>query len=101
MTTDEVLALLRQIESQGVVALGRSWGDVYAGIVTFRVADGVRVEVFNDCDDWDYVAEIFDADGASIWQIPDDQNTDSMRVANWKPQDQRRWKLAPVVKVSP
>lgn len=42
--------------------IGDSWTEVYAGNVAFDV-DGWRVEVFNDCDAWDYIDKVVAPDG--------------------------------------
>lgn len=34
------------------------WDDVYAGNVTATLANGVRITIFNDCDELDYIDNV-------------------------------------------
>ncbi|MGA2570579.1 MAG: hypothetical protein ABSF23_08680 [Terracidiphilus sp.] len=45
-----------------IVALGRSWNDVYAGDVRFRIGD-YEVVIFNDCNELDYADSVTAPDG--------------------------------------
>ena len=68
ITEDELLAVLDAVESGrvDVVAVGRSWHDVFAGEVTFRTSDGWTLVVFNDCDAWDYLDSATAPDGRTF-----------------------------------
>lgn len=45
-----------------IAALGKSWNDVYAGDVRFRIGD-YEVVIFNDCNELDYADSATAADG--------------------------------------
>lgn len=61
----EVTELLRRIASGelSLVAVGRTWDEVFAGDVTFRISSGDVLVVFNDCDEIDYIDSVVMADG--------------------------------------
>lgn len=43
-------------------------GDVYAGNVTYTTPRGWTIQVFNDCDSWDYIEEAITPEGLSMSQ---------------------------------
>jgi hypothetical protein len=66
VSRQEVIELLRRVGAGEVeprlVVAARPWWEVYAGNVEYMV-DGWRVEVFNDCNDWDYIDRVVAPDG--------------------------------------
>lgn len=67
------------------------WTHVYAGNVEYLVTaqDGQvwKVDVFNDCDSWDYLDRVVAPDG-SAWEYPtsDELSPMTMDLANWQPE---------------
>lgn len=74
-----------------IVQLDHSWKEVYAGNVIFKIEGGWLIEVFNDCDSWDYMDKITTPEGDvySFNQIAEGLN-------EWGPESDR-WEQAPVV----
>jgi hypothetical protein len=64
VTGPEVAELLRKVMRREVkiVAVDRSWKEVYAGEVRFR-AGGYEIVIFNDCNELDYVDSVNAPDG--------------------------------------
>lgn len=99
MTHDEMIALLQRMDSGDLDFWCEEygWKETYAGDVTFVAADGHRIVVFNDCDQWDYVDSIFAPGGAKIWEFPQAvESDDDCRIINWTPKDMPRWENARV-----
>lgn len=70
-TQEEVLAVLRQIETGEVlVTPDQHPFDVFAGNVSYEASNGWTFVIFNDCDDWDYV-DSFAAPGEPFVSIFD------------------------------
>lgn len=61
---DEIVAVLREAVAGKlpVRPVGPTWHDVYAGDITFWIGDW-QVEVFNDCDSFDYINSVEAPDG--------------------------------------
>jgi hypothetical protein len=61
---EEIVTLLREAIAGTVPVrpVGPTWHDVYAGDVTFQIGDW-KVEVFNDCDSFDYINSVEAPDG--------------------------------------
>lgn len=104
MNTDEILALLRRMDSGELDfwCAHRGWKEIYAGDVLFVAADGHRVVVFNDCNEWDYVDSVYAPGGTLVWSFPagpslEHSDADSS-VINWQPEHPSRWEEARVVK---
>jgi len=93
MTTDDILELLRRMDSGELDFWieGRGWNDVYAGDVHFRSAEGHLVVVFNDCDDWDYISEIYEPNGTLVWEFTGDSADD---ITYWRSTNETRWTAA-------
>ena len=68
-----------------------SWKEVYAGNVIFRIEGGWRIEVFNDCDSWDFIDKIVMPSG-TVYLF--DQIDEGLN--EWCPESER-WESAPVV----
>jgi 2,3-bisphosphoglycerate-dependent phosphoglycerate mutase len=64
VTGAEILELFRKAIRREVkiVVLGKSWKDVYAGDVRFRIGDYLVV-IFNDCNELDYADSATAPDG--------------------------------------
>lgn len=60
----EIAELLRKVlrGDEKALAVGSSWGDVYAGEVRFRIGD-YELLIFNDCNELDYVDSVKAPDG--------------------------------------
>ena len=61
---DEIVALLREAIAGNLLVkpVGPTWHEVYAGDVMFHVGDW-KIEVFNDCDSFDYINSVEAPDG--------------------------------------
>lgn len=61
---EEIAELFRKTIRREVkiAAVGKSWKDVYAGEVRFRIA-GYELVIFNDCNELDYVDSAVAPDG--------------------------------------
>lgn len=61
---DEIVSVLRQAIAGNlpVRCVGPTWNEVYAGDVWFRFGDW-KIEVFNDCDSFDYINAVEAPDG--------------------------------------
>lgn len=81
----EVLAMLDSVGEPGGLTLMKAepWG--YAGMELFELSNGATVEVFNDCDCWDYIDNIVMPDGRR-WEYPHKTTTPMTdAVADWCP----------------
>lgn len=61
---DEIVARLRQVIAGSVPirCVGPTWDEVYAGDVAFWFGDW-KIEIFNDCDSFDYINWVETPDG--------------------------------------
>lgn len=61
---DEIVAVLRAAISGSVLikCVGPTWNEVYAGDVAFWFGEW-KIEIFNDCDSFDYINSVESADG--------------------------------------
>lgn len=61
---DEIVSILRQAISGAlpVRCFGPTWNDTYAGDVVFWFG-GWKIEIFNDCDSFDYINAVESPDG--------------------------------------
>jgi len=57
MTAAAMAERLRDVIAgrDSITLTGESWDDTFAGNVEFAFANGDRVVIFNDCDEFDYV----------------------------------------------
>lgn len=104
LTPEECLRILCAMDdgSDPIVAAD-DWHEVYAGNVRYRSAAGHVVEVFNDCDSWDYVDTIRHADGRT-WDFEDDCTTlghHPNAPGDWMPDEPKRWGLHGKLSVPP
>ncbi|HYD26939.1 DUF7693 family protein [Brevundimonas sp.] len=81
VSREEAVAQVRAMATGDVTfTLERSWADVFCGNVVARLANGWTVEIFNDCDDLDYVDVVVAPDGRRStfedWLGPDDGGRD-------------------------
>ena len=93
MTPTEEQEILKVLNSVGVTLTakpqhGESFSDFYCGNYTWRLSNGWRVTVFNDCDEWDYIDNIETSDGR-VWVYPDGEEHGcselSLEAADWRP----------------
>lgn len=68
------LAALSDVDAHRATAEpdGPTFQDVFAGDVVWRLSNGWRVRMFNDCDDWDYVDAVAPPSGL----FPDEGDAD-------------------------
>lgn len=61
----EIKDFLQQVERGEVVleVSGKRPEEVYAGNVAYEANNGWFIVVFNDCNEWDYIDHILDAEG--------------------------------------
>lgn len=61
---NEIVSVLRQAIAGDlpVKRVGPTWNEVYAGDVSFWFGDW-KIEIFNDCDSFDYINAVEDPDG--------------------------------------
>jgi len=93
-TANEIKDFLQQVE-RGEVHLevvGESPKEVYAGNVAYKASNGWHIVVFNDCDAWDYIDCIVDAEGnnADFNEIQADYETNPVddHPANYEATDE-------------
>ena len=69
LTEKEVIDVLLAIE-RGEVTIPKEHRDeasaAYCGDVEFTCSNGWRFVIFNDCDEWDYIAQVTAPDGRSL-----------------------------------
>jgi len=70
---------------------GETWEQAYgAGNLTFRFGNGVRLIVFNDAGEWDYIDSYIAVDGTKTevdW-------FDAPLLLNWEPKHFARWGIS-------
>lgn len=68
----DVLQLLEEVDAERVPleAVGQVWDEIYDGLPEFRIAAGrwagIRIRIFKDAGEWDYVDAIYDDYGRTV-----------------------------------
>ena len=92
ISNTEIWEFLRAIESGSVVLTcdgEREPQEIYAANVTYNASNGWRIVVFNDANVWDYIDEIWTADGRRIVY---DEIADSFPdIDSYSPSEEISW----------
>jgi hypothetical protein len=65
----------------------QTWDEFYAGNMTFRLGNGIRLIVYNDACQWDYIDSYITADGTRTeadWYV-------APLLLEWEPKHFARW----------
>lgn len=63
-TADEIMKFLRDVEHGAVTLMPTEHPrDVYCGDVHYIASNGWEIVIFNDCQSWDYIDSVTDAEG--------------------------------------
>lgn len=85
-----VLEFLRAIEDGSITLTPTICPqDIYAGDVTYSASNGWTLVIFNDCNVWDYMAQIETPDGR-VLDFDTMENT-MPRVKEYRPTDEVSW----------
>lgn len=84
VSEEDVLAVLNAVDRGEVTTRAEdreAFADGYCGNFWFDLSNGWRVAIFNDCNEWDYVAEVVPPGGEPIdlWPF----NEPSMTEGGW------------------
>lgn len=94
MTEQEIVAMCEAVDA-GELSVelegGETWAEAYARNMTFRFGNGIRLLVFNDCGEWDYIDSYIAADGT---RTEVDDWGDSLLLFDWEPKHFARWGIA-------
>lgn len=92
LTPEELVGILSAIDDgEDPIVQPGDWRDT---LVVIKTMAGHVVEVFNDCDDWDYVDSITHADGRR-WTYADGCMAEARLLDNpcqWEPQNMAIWR---------
>lgn len=94
MTEQDIVAMCEAVDA-GELSVelegGETWEQAYgAGNLTFRFGNGVRLIVFNDAGEWDYIDSYIAVDGTKTevdW-------FDAPLLLNWEPKHFARWGIS-------
>ncbi len=84
ISTAEILEFLRAIED-GDITLSEKPAEAWAGDITYTASNGWKIEIFNDCHDWDYINSITTDDGR---HVDYDDIATMPEVENYSPSDE-------------
>jgi hypothetical protein len=91
VTAQDILAMCEAVDA-GELSVelegGETWDQAYSGNLRFRFANGIRLVVFNDCGEWDYIDSYIAADGT---RTEVDDWGDSLPLFGWEPGHFARW----------
>ncbi len=97
MTEQDILAMCRAVDA-GELSVelegGETWDKAYSGNMWFRFGNGVRLVVYNDCGEWDYIDSYIAPDGTRTEVIvPDVTETVAVdpSLFDWEPRHFARW----------
>ena len=91
MTAQEVVAMCEAVDAGELpVELegGEAWDQAYSGNMQFRFGNGIRLLVFNDCGEWDYIDSFVALDGTRTEMDP---WGDALLLFDWEPKHFARW----------
>ncbi len=90
MTEQEIVAMCEAVDA-GELSVelegGETWAEAYARNMTFRFGNGIRLVVFNDCGQWDYIDSYIETDGTKT--EPD--WLDAPLLLEWEPKHYACW----------
>jgi hypothetical protein len=97
VTEQDILAMCEAVDA-GKLSVelegGETWDKAYSGNMSFRFGNGIRMLVYNDCGEWDYIDSYIDADGTRTEvMVPDVTETaaDDLSLFDWEPKHFARW----------
>jgi hypothetical protein len=90
MTEQEIVAMCEAVDT-GELSVelegGETWEQAYgAGNLTFRFGNGIRLVVFNDAGEWDYIDSYIAVDGTKT-----EADFDVPLLLDWEPKHFARW----------
>jgi hypothetical protein len=93
MTEQDVVAMCEAVDA-GELSVelegGETWEEAYgAGNLTFRFGNGIRLVVFNDAGEWDYIDSYISVDGTKT-----EADFDAPLLLNWEPKHFARWGIS-------
>ena len=97
MTEQDIMAMCDAVDvGELSVELegGETWDQAYSGHLTFRLGNGIRLVVFNDCGQWDYIHAYIAPDGTVTEAIAADgteTEADDPLLFDWQPKHFARW----------
>jgi hypothetical protein len=71
-----------------------TWDVAYSGNMTFRLGNGIRLVVYNDCGEWDYIDSYIAADGTRTEVIVPNLSETLIHdpsLLDWEPKHFARW----------
>jgi hypothetical protein len=91
MTEQEIVAMCEAVDA-GELSVelegGETWEQAYgAGNLRFRFGNGIRIVVFNDCGEWDYIDSYIEPDGTRT----EAEWLENPLLLNWEPKHFARW----------
>jgi hypothetical protein len=99
VTEQDIIAMCKAVDA-GELSVqlegGETWDKAYSGNMSFRFGNGIRILVFNDCGEWDYIDSYIAADGARTEVIVPDvteaqAEAEDPSLFDWEPKHFARW----------
>jgi hypothetical protein len=84
----EALRFYRAIEAGEVVLsfAGEDPQEVYSGLVAYHASNGWRIDVYNDCNEFDYIERVVDDRQRELWF----EDIETTRL-DWNPPEAVAW----------
>jgi len=89
VTERDIVAMCEAVDAgelSVVLEGGETWDKAYSGNMSFLFGNGIRLIVFNDCGEWDYVDSYIEADGTKT-----ESEYDAPLLFDWEPKHFARW----------